>query len=233
MRRLLLFVIIVGSLCAQIPIPGGGGGAGGGLITDPTKSGTLLLSGLTSGGSGFAAADVAGSLIFYQLPIWNGSTSLVGKILTDSGAVTCGTLDSSVAGIPCHQLIWDTAGLPLASQIRTCEIQIGGVGSGSPVLADDDDPLPACSNQTGLSMTILQVDCWANSGTASTVLPIITGGASTSIIASGTPLTCGNGAFGTASTMSIAFADGATVTGNIAVAGGTAKALVIRIKMTL
>ncbi len=79
---------------------------------DGTKSGAILLSGLTSGASGLAVLDAAGSQILYVMPVWNGSDSLAGKILQDSGTVSCGTLATSLAGIPCHQLVWanNTAG---------------------------------------------------------------------------------------------------------------------------
>jgi hypothetical protein len=56
--------------------------------------------------------DVAGSQILYAMPVWNGSDSLVGKVLTDSGAFTCAsssTLATALAGIPCHQLTWADA----------------------------------------------------------------------------------------------------------------------------
>lgn len=74
---------------------------------DPTKSTSLFFQGVTSGGSAFAAADAAGSLITYIMPIWDGSTSLAAKVLTDNGPTSCGTY---ATGNPttCHQLIWST-----------------------------------------------------------------------------------------------------------------------------
>ncbi len=69
---------------------------------DPTRSGSQLFSGITSGGVAFAAADTAGTAITYVLPSTNGTT---GQILSDSGSTTCPTLPT---GMPttCHLLSW-------------------------------------------------------------------------------------------------------------------------------
>ncbi len=76
---------------------------------DATKSGTLYLSGLTSGGAGWTVMDAAGSSILYAMPIWDGTTDLVGKVLVDTGIVHCGTISPSLAATTiCHQLGWVT-----------------------------------------------------------------------------------------------------------------------------
>lgn len=121
-------------------------------------------------------------------------------------------------------------------KIRPCEIVIGDPGAASSALANDNDSPSVCGNLTGATMTILEVKCYANTSTGSpTVLPIITGGASDSILASSTPLACGNGAFGSAGGLNgtPTQVDGATIDANISTAGGTAKYMIIRINRTL
>lgn len=120
---------------------------------------------------------------------------------------------------------------PASALIRVCEIVIGDPGSASPVLANDNDSPANCSNLTGSNMTILSVECYANTGSP-TVNPIISGGSATSILSS--PLTCGTGSFA-AGTLSgtPTQADNQSIDGDIGVAGGTAKYIVIRIKRTL
>lgn len=117
------------------------------------------------------------------------------------------------------------------STIRTCEIVIGDSGAASLALADDNDTPSVCANQTGSTMTILSVECYANAGSP-TVNPIISGGSATSILSS--PLTCGTGVFASGTLNGTPTqTDGQTIDGNIATAGGTAKYVVIRIKRTL
>jgi hypothetical protein len=124
-----------------------------------------------------------------------------------------------------------TSSLTAASNIRTCEIVIGDPGSQSPVLQNDNASPSVCDNQTGQTMTILSVECYANAGSP-TVNPIITGGSATSILSSA--LTCGTGSFATGTLNGTPTqTNGETIDGNIAVAGGTAKYVVIRIKRTL
>jgi hypothetical protein len=121
--------------------------------------------------------------------------------------------------------------LPASTLIRVCEIVIGDPGSASPVLVDDNDSPANCSNMTGSNMTILSVECYANAGSP-TVNPIINGGSSTSILSS--PLICGAGTFaaGTLNGTPVQ-GDNQSIDGDIGVAGGTAKYIVIRIKRTL
>ena len=72
------------------------------LLTTGNYSGNVAWSGLTSGGAGWAVADVAGTAIVYVLPT---STPTASQYLQDSGATTCPTLP---AGSPtlCHLLQW-------------------------------------------------------------------------------------------------------------------------------
>ncbi|MBK8200855.1 MAG: hypothetical protein IPK68_00510 [Bdellovibrionales bacterium] len=121
--------------------------------------------------------------------------------------------------------------LPASTLIRVCEIVIGDPGSASPVLVDDNDSSANCSNLTGSTMTILSVECYANAGSP-TVNPIFNGGSGTSILSSS--LTCGTGSFATGTLNGTPIqADNQSIDGEIGVAGGTAKYIVIRIKRTL
>jgi hypothetical protein len=76
-----------------------------------------------------------------------------------------------------------------------CELVIGDPGAASPVLATDNAGLFQCLNTSAASYTITAVKCRANSGGATAVNPIFTGGASNSILSA--PLTCPAGAWGT------------------------------------
>ncbi len=124
-----------------------------------------------------------------------------------------------------------TVALPAKFNVRPCEIVIGMTGAASAVLADDNDALAVCGNVYGATLTITKVECYANAGTP-TVTPIITGGSATSILSGA--LTCGAASFATGSLNGTPtqLADG-TINGNITVAGGTAKYIVIRITRTL
>lgn len=125
-----------------------------------------------------------------------------------------------------------TANMAAASLVRTCEIVVGDPGAASVALANDNDTPRVCYNATGVTLTITSVLCYSDAGSP-TVTPIITGGTSTSILSGA--LTCnqtGAGASGSLQgTPTMASAD--TIDGNITTAGGTAKYLVIRIKLTL
>jgi hypothetical protein len=124
----------------------------------------------------------------------------------------------------------------LLKRARSCEIIIGNPNA-SAVLADGDDSPVTCGNVTGADATITAVACYADAGTPS-VNPILSGGSSTSILAS--PLTCGTAAWaaGTVSGAPIlhSFAsNGATcsvtpcsLNSNINQAGGTAKYVIVR-----
>ncbi len=78
-------------------------GLAGGLSIGGTFSGAQQFIGLTSGASGWAVNDVAGTSILYLLPTTAGST---GQVLSDSGSTTCPTLDSSLGSPICHQTAW-------------------------------------------------------------------------------------------------------------------------------
>ena len=71
------------------------------------NSGAILFRGLTSGSSGFAVLDVAGTAILYIMPSTNGAS---GQFLKDNGVVTCPTLASGLPAV-CHQLVYITIGL--------------------------------------------------------------------------------------------------------------------------
>ncbi len=120
---------------------------------------------------------------------------------------------------------------PASEKVRTCEIVVGDPGAGSTALANDNDSPAVCGNKSGAAMTITAVECRADAGSP-TVTPIITGGAANSILTGA--LTCGTGSFATGTLNgSPSQADGASIDGNITVAGGTAKYIIIRITRTL
>lgn len=124
-----------------------------------------------------------------------------------------------------------TANMAAAALVRPCEIVIGDPGTTSPTLANDNDTPAVCVNDSAATMTITAVKCYADAGSP-TVTPIITGAGGTSILSGA--LTCGNGSYasGTLNGTPTETA-GQTVDGNITVAGGTAKYIVIRISRTL
>lgn len=75
--------------------------------TPGSTSGVSYFTGKTSGGSGFAVDDVAGTAILYLMPSTNGAAN---QALEDSGSATCPTLPSTTPSLPatCHQLVWVT-----------------------------------------------------------------------------------------------------------------------------
>jgi hypothetical protein len=119
-----------------------------------------------------------------------------------------------------------------AQLIRVCEVVTGDPGSASVALADDNDSPNVCSNDSGVTMTITAVHCYADAGSP-TVTPIITGGSSTSILSSA--LTCSQTQGGAAGTLNGTPTQtaGQTIDANITTAGGTAKYIVVRITRTL
>lgn len=128
--------------------------------------------------------------------------------------------------------------LAAAYKVRPCEISYGSKASGAAVETDDDDLPLICSNMTGATMTIQQVDCayWPTGGTAPTLRPIISGGAEDSILATvSTVVTCGSGAYGTAGSLNgtPTQTNGQTIDANIVAAGGTATLIILRIKRTI
>lgn len=107
--------------------------------SNPSYSGTAVLSGLTSGAAGFGVLDVAGTAILYLLPSANGTA---GKFLYDSGAVTCPTTDPSAPAV-CHQLLWSTA-----------TIDAGGIFTSANFVTTNNFTLPSGGYlaTTGLSL---------------------------------------------------------------------------------
>ncbi len=90
-------------------------------------SGHQLYAGVTSGGSGFAANDIAGTAILYLLPVTNGTAN---QILSDSGVATCPTLASGAPAL-CHQLVWTTAVGTPASPPNSVPFNNAGAFGGS------------------------------------------------------------------------------------------------------
>jgi hypothetical protein len=116
-------------------------------------------------------------------------------------------------------------------QRRSCEIHIWGTGAAG-VLADTDDEIVSCYNDTGVTVHIVAIRCWANAGSP-TVFPIKTGGGD---LLTGN-LTCGTAAWangnlhGTSSNLDIANAG--TIDANIVAAGGVATNLRLVITYTV
>ena len=150
------------------------------------------------------------------------------RSLNASGAATCATVA--------------TTDVSTVLKTRTCTVIIGDPGAASPVLANDNDSPVACSNDFGADWTITMVAGWADAGSP-TVTPILTGGASTSILTGA--LTCGTAAWaaGTLNGSPVVktfSGGGATCSStpcsadvNITTAGGVAKYVVVKITGTL
>jgi hypothetical protein len=157
----------------------------------------------------FKAPDNIAANVTWTLPAADGTS---GQVLTTNGSGTTS---------------WSGVG----SNVRVCEIVIGDPGAASTALADDNDTPVVCANKTGGTMTITAVECYADAGSP-TVTPIITGGSATSILTGA--LTCGTGSFASGTLNGTPTqANNGTINGNITVAGGTAKYIVIRITRTL
>jgi limonene-1,2-epoxide hydrolase len=125
------------------------------------------------------------------------------------------------------------AQLPSTTRLRTCEIHIYGDGT-SGALQTSDSEVASCYNDSGATMTITAIRCYADNGsTTTTVTPIVTGGSSSSILSGGTALTCGNATFA-AGTLSgtPTLTSTSTVDMNIT-AAGTAKSLRIVLTGTI
>jgi hypothetical protein len=125
----------------------------------------------------------------------------------------------------------------LLKQPHSCEVVFGDPNSAGSVLADGDDQPVACGNISGHDATITAVACYADAGSP-TVTPILTGGASNSIVTGA--ITCGSSTWaagtvnGTPTLKSFA-ANGATCSAtpctldaNLTSAGGTARYVVMR-----
>ena len=154
--------------------------------------------------------------------------TLVYSVMSDS--FVC----SNIGNLNASQIATGTlnvAQIPASVKTETCEIIVGDPGAASAFLEDDNDSPSICGNKTGNAMTITSVECFANTGTP-TVTPIISGGGATSILTG--PLACGNGSF-TSGTLNgtPSQTNNQSIDGNITIAGGSAKYIVIRITRTL
>lgn len=69
---------------------------------DPSKSGSIYMSGLTSGGVALSVGDIAGTAITYVEPTTNGAAD---QVLFDSGVTTCPTLPTGFPAV-CHLKVW-------------------------------------------------------------------------------------------------------------------------------
>lgn len=189
-------------------------------LTNEFSLGTLttgLLLNTVSGSTGTPSAYAGTSC-----------TNQFVRSLNASGAATC----ASVA----------TTDVSTVLKTRTCTVIIGDPGAASPVLANDNDSPVACSNDFGADWTITMVACWADAGSP-TVTPILTGGASTSILTGA--LTCGTaswaaGTLNGSPVVKTFSGGGATCSStpcsadvNITTAGGVAKYVVVKITGTL
>ncbi len=119
--------------------------------------------------------------------------------------------------------------IPAKYKRRTCEIHIWGSGA-SQVLQDTDDEPASCFNDSGVQETITAVRCWANSGSP-TVTPIITGGATNSILTGA--LTCGTAVWQSGALNGTPTLDnGGTIDANTSAAGGVATNIRLVITLT-
>lgn len=236
MRRIIVLAVLFVAACWAQPsqvviIPGSPPGGAGAACTDTAhgylastgiiytcQSGTWQAQGGSSGTCGSPNCTVGGNLTV-------SGTATIGARVPGTGN---GVYANPTTGLDTNKI--NTVAVP-AMQIRACEIVVGDPGSGSSVLQNDNDTPAICGNVTGAAMTITAVECYADAG-APTVTPIITGGGGTSILSGA--LTCGAGSFA-AGTLNGAPSqtNGQTIDGNITVAGGAAKYLVIRITRTL
>ncbi len=185
---------------------------GAGSSGQPLLSGGGASASMTFGTLGVAAGGTASTTFTAGLVRGSGTSALTGAELSG---------DATTSG---------SNAVTLASKykVRSCEIVVGDPGAASSVLADDNDTPDVCSNDSGATLTITAVHCYAPVGSP-TVTPIITGGTATSILTGA--LTCTSTQGGAAGTLNgtPTQTNTQTVDGNITTAGGTAKYLVIRV----
>jgi hypothetical protein len=173
--------------------------------------GQIILQDLPAGGTFntiLKAPSTLPSDLTFVLPDGNGSS---GDLLITDGQ---------------GMLSWGSADV---NKIKICEIAVGNTYVSKNSLVDEDDTTMACGNKFGATLTITEVECYADAGSPS-VMPKISGGSD--LLSS--ELTCGNGSF-TSGTLNGTPAQtvNQTIDGNIVVAGGAAKYIVIRITRTL
>ncbi len=165
------------------------------------------------------------------LLVTNTANDMVPTCLSSTGTGTVVRSDGSV--INNLTLTGTCTGCyPAALLIKPCQIVIGSVGTGSTALSNDNDAPAVCKNDTGATLTITEVKCYADSSTGTpSVLPKITGG---SDLLTGA-IACGNAVYGSAGTLNgtPTQSSGATIDANISTAGGTAKYIIIDIIRTL
>ena len=155
--------------------------------------------------------------------------------ISATGGLTDGDKGDITVGSSGTTLTIDSAAVTAAKtaadlKARTCEIVYGSRTSGATAIASDDDVTEICSNLTGSTMTIVSVECRANTSDMS-VRPVVSGGAVDSILSSS--LTCGNGSFASGSLNGTPTqSNGVTLDFNVNT-GGTATYAVVRVKRTL
>jgi hypothetical protein len=239
------------------------------LVYDGANMQMQSTLGNTSSGSGDFSSNTASS-VDSEAVLFSGTAGKTGKRSTLTATVvksTSGVQTAAVAGTdyvapggalgtPSSGVLTNATGLPLATgvagtlplanastavKVKTCIVSLGAPGAASPVLADDNDAPEACPNNFGTDWTITSVACRADNSSA-TVLPILNGGTSTSMLTGSIP--CGSGTWiaGTLSGTPVvhSFTGGATCSStpcsadvNIASAGGSAKYIVVKITGTL
>lgn len=185
-----------------------------GILSDESGTGFAVFQG---GALGAATATSINKIAFTQ-PATGATLALIdGKTLTVNNTINLSGSDGVTGDIT-------------SLNFRTCEIIIGDPGAASSVLTNDNDEPAVCVNSASSTLSITAVKCFADAGSP-TVNPIITGGSSTSILSSA--LTCGTGSYATGTLNgSPTQTTAQTIDGNITVAGGTAKYIVIRITRT-
>lgn len=213
--------------------PGSGGGGGGvGAVSVCSPAGASATAYTCTASPSVSA--LSGLEVLFTPDVSCGAnptlnvTSLGAKSLKLADGSTAATCTAGIAQVYLYNgtsFILVSPGL--LDKIEVCEIPIGLPGAASPVLADDNDAIVSCANKSGITRTIIAVECYANEGSP-TVTPIITGGGGTSILSGA--LTCGTASFaaGTLNGTPTQSNNG-TIDGNITTAGGVAKFIQIRV----
>ena len=186
-----------------------------------------------------------------QLEVCNRGTTNTIVLRTQSSSsspVNRFNLGADVTMIPgvCLDLVYDstaqrwlgkTGAILDPYAVRTCELTFGSVNPSSPPLEDGEDLPDSCSNRYGRPWKFTSIVCKTNVGT-STILPILTGGATNSMLTGGTPCSCGttwtacslNGvptlqSFDAGGTSATCTTTPCTLAANVQTAGGTATLL--------
>jgi hypothetical protein len=173
------------------------GGTGAGLTVVVTSSYIKITYPIEDGcynkgtyASGWTV--LKGDTVHALAGAWTNGTSDASLYITDRGLTPLAyvpntrntTGDMSVAGN------LSAANFTAADKVRPCEVHIAGTDTGGLLKTGDDTVAAAvCVNATGATLTISHFYCWTDTGTTTTVTPVIAGGAA---ITSGA-LTCGSG----------------------------------------